>query len=134
MAPDPDARTAGAILADGLLTAAEAFDYRLPELYSGDARDEVGRPLPHPAACRPQAWSAAAGIALLQALLGLRVDLPAGHLSLMPMVATPMRVSGLRVGDQVVEVAMDGDGRVDITGSGRAVDSAARPLGAAPQR
>jgi hypothetical protein len=71
---DPDARTAGAILADGLLTAAEAFDYRLPELYSGDARDEVGRPLPYPAACRPQAWSAAAGIALLQALLGLRVD------------------------------------------------------------
>jgi glycogen debranching enzyme len=134
MAPDPDARTAGAILADGLLTAAEAFDYRLPELYSGDARDEVGRPLPHPAACRPQAWSAAAGIALLQALLGLRVDLPAGHLSLMPMVATPMRVSGLRVGDQVVEVAMDGDGRVDITGSGRAVDSTARRLGAAPQR
>jgi glycogen debranching enzyme len=63
MAPDPDARTAGAILADGLLTAAEAFDYRLPELYSGDARDEVGRPLPYPAACRPQAWSAAAAAA-----------------------------------------------------------------------
>ena len=134
MAPDPDARAAGAILADGLLTAAEAFDYRLPELYSGDARDEVGRPLPHPAACRPQAWSAAAGIALLQALLGLRVDLPAGHLSVMPMVATPMRVRGLRVGDQVVEVAMDADGRVDITGDGRPFDSTGRTLGAAPLR
>jgi glycogen debranching enzyme len=134
MAPDPDARAAGAILANGLLTASEAFDYRLPELYSGDARDEVGRPLPHPAACRPQAWSAAAGIALLQALLGLRVDLPAGHLSVMPMVATPMRVRGLRVGDQVVEVAVDANGRVDITGDRRPVDSTERTLGAAPHR
>jgi glycogen debranching enzyme len=132
MAPDPDARAAGAILADGLLTAAEAFDYRLPELFSGDARDEVGRPLPHPAACRPQAWSAAAGIALLQALLGLQVDVPAGQLSVMPMVATPLRVHGLRVGGQLVTVAMDADGRVDITGT--ALDATDRAIGAAPHR
>lgn len=134
MGPDPDARAAGTILADGLLTAAEAFDYRLPELYSGDARNEVGRPLPHPAACRPQAWSAAAGIALLQALLGLHVDVPAGQVSAMPMVATPMRVRGLRVGDQVVEVRLDADGRADITGQPRPVDPTGRRLGAAPQR
>jgi glycogen debranching enzyme len=122
MAPNGDARAAGGILLDGLLTAAEAFDYRLPELYSGDARDEVARPLPHPAACRPQAWSAAAGIALLQALLGLTVDVPAGQLSVIPMVSTPMRVRGLRVGGQLIDAAIDAAGGIAITGAPRALD------------
>ena len=44
-------------LAEGLLRAALAFDWRLPELWSGE-----GRPVPYPAACRPQAWSAASAI------------------------------------------------------------------------
>jgi hypothetical protein len=47
------------------------------------------------------------------------------------MVATPMRVRDLRVGDQVVEIAIDAEGRVDITGKGRAVDPTGRSLGAA---
>ena len=34
-----------------------AFDRRLPELWSGE-----GRAVPYPAACRPQAWSAAAAV------------------------------------------------------------------------
>lgn len=44
-------------LAEGLLRAALAFDWRLPELWSGE-----GRPVPYPAACRPQAWSAASAV------------------------------------------------------------------------
>ncbi|SDU99676.1 N-terminal domain of (some) glycogen debranching enzymes [Microlunatus sagamiharensis] len=44
-------------LVQGLLAAAEAFDQRLPELWSGE-----GAPVPYPAACRPQAWSAAAAV------------------------------------------------------------------------
>lgn len=48
-------RAAG--LVEGLLQAAMAFDNRLPELWSGE-----GRPVPYPAACRPQAWSAAAAV------------------------------------------------------------------------
>ncbi|MFD0817172.1 glycogen debranching N-terminal domain-containing protein, partial [Micromonospora zhanjiangensis] len=44
-----------ATLADGLLTAAEAFDFRLPELYGGDDRQTMSRPAPYPAACAPQA-------------------------------------------------------------------------------
>lgn len=51
-------------LAEGLLRAAVAFDYRMPELYSGESEAAV----PYPAACRPQAWSAAAAIAVLDAL------------------------------------------------------------------
>ena len=44
-------------LVEGLLSAAVAFDQRLPELWSGE-----GAPVPYPAACRPQAWSAAAAV------------------------------------------------------------------------
>ena len=44
-------------LAEGLLNAALAFNWRLPELWSGE-----GRPVPYPAACRPQAWSAASAV------------------------------------------------------------------------
>jgi hypothetical protein len=46
----------------GLLAAAEAFDYRVPELHAGDAAADVAAPAPYPAACRPQPWSAAAAV------------------------------------------------------------------------
>jgi hypothetical protein len=50
-------------LVEGLLRASMAFDQRLPELWSGE-----GRPVPYPAACRPQAWSAAAAVTVADAL------------------------------------------------------------------
>ncbi|HEV3358159.1 MAG TPA: glycogen debranching N-terminal domain-containing protein [Pseudonocardiaceae bacterium] len=53
-------------LAEQLIAAAVAFDYRMPELYSGDA--DRARPTPYPAACRPQAWSAAAAVSVWAAL------------------------------------------------------------------
>jgi glycogen debranching enzyme len=55
------------------LEAAALFDfYRLPECFSGHRRDEA-HPFPSlcPAANWPQAWSSAAVLALLEALLGL---------------------------------------------------------------
>ncbi|MEY9210835.1 amylo-alpha-1,6-glucosidase [Thermobifida halotolerans] len=54
------------ILTEGLLAAAESFDFRLPELHSGDPRSSFSAPSPYPAACRPQAWSAAAALAMLE--------------------------------------------------------------------
>ena len=56
-----------ATLTEGLLRAAVAFDYRMPELHSGDAASSFPTPPPYPAACRPQAWSAAAAIAVWNA-------------------------------------------------------------------
>lgn len=50
---------------DGLLAAAEGFDFRMPELHSGDDSATTSVPTPYPAACRPQAWSAAAAITAL---------------------------------------------------------------------
>jgi glycogen debranching enzyme len=105
-------------LASGLLAAAPAFGHRLPELFGGsDGRR--GEPLlAYPAACRPQAWSAAAAIALVQAALGLSADVPAGALRVAPHTGFaawfPMRVTGLRVAgyDLLVEVNAAGEARV----------------------
>ena len=47
---------------EGLLAAAEGFGFRVPELHSGDPAAETSTPTPYPAACRPQAWSAAAAV------------------------------------------------------------------------
>lgn len=55
-------------LASGLLAAAPAFEYRMPELHSGDAAADAPAPAPYPASCRPQAWSAAAAVAVWAAL------------------------------------------------------------------
>ncbi|MEV0890206.1 glycogen debranching N-terminal domain-containing protein [Promicromonospora sp. NPDC050262] len=49
----------------GLLAVAEGFAYRVPELHGGDPATRSGVPTPYPAACRPQAWSAAAAITCL---------------------------------------------------------------------
>jgi glycogen debranching enzyme len=97
-----------ALLAEGLLAAAEAFDYRLPELFGGDARDEVPRPVPYPAACRPQAWSAAASVAILQAAVGLYPDVPGGQTVIRPMPNAPLgaiSVRGLRIAGQPYDIS-----------------------------
>ena len=52
-------------LAEGLIKAAVAYDYRVPELHAGDSIAHGGTPVPYPAACRPQAWSAAAAVTVL---------------------------------------------------------------------
>ncbi|MEO6653972.1 MAG: glycogen debranching N-terminal domain-containing protein [Ilumatobacteraceae bacterium] len=51
-----------AIVAERLLRLGAECGYRMPELCGGEA---VGRrPVPYPAACRPQAWAAAAAVAV----------------------------------------------------------------------
>lgn len=99
-------------LAEQLLRAAPAFEFRLPELFSGDRADQVRVPAPYPAACRPQAWTAAAAVALLGAQLGLRPDVPTGVLQLAPRSARALEVSGLRLGPDALSVAIERDGRV----------------------
>lgn len=62
-------RAEARVLAEGLLRASTAFDGRMPELHGGEP-SAAGTPLPYPAACRPQAWSAAAAIVVRTALTG----------------------------------------------------------------
>ncbi|WP_285115296.1 glycogen debranching N-terminal domain-containing protein [Leifsonia sp. fls2-241-R2A-40a] len=90
-------RAEAGLLADGLLAAADGFDYRMPELHSGDSARVTSTPIPYPAACRPQAWSAAAAVAVLSARLGLSPDAPAGRFDVDPEPgAGRIQVSGLR--------------------------------------
>ncbi|MFE2165508.1 glycogen debranching protein, partial [Streptomyces sp. NPDC059447] len=87
-------------LLGGLLDAAEAFGYRLPEMFASEQRTTAGVPLPHPAACRPAAVAAAAGVHVLSAVVGIRPDVPAGTVALVPLPGAPLgalRLSGLRV-------------------------------------
>lgn len=50
---------------DQMLAAAEAFEWRVPELHGGDSVQAKVGAVPYPAACRPQAWSAAAAVVAL---------------------------------------------------------------------
>lgn len=59
-------------VAESLVRAASAFNYQIPELYAGD--ETIATPAPYPAACHPQAWSAASSVAVLTVLLGLNPD------------------------------------------------------------
>jgi len=56
-----------------LIQAAEAFEYRLPEVFAGFAREETGAPVEYPTASRPQAWAAGAPLLALRTVLGLDV-------------------------------------------------------------
>jgi glycogen debranching enzyme len=100
-------RAEAAQLADGLLAAAEGFGYRMPELHSGDPSTATVSPIPYPAACRPQAWSAAAAVAVLSARLGLRADAPAGRFEVDPdPAAGALRIHGLRFAGSSRDVAV----------------------------
>jgi glycogen debranching enzyme len=66
-------REAASHLALMLVQAAEAFQYRLPEVFAGFAREETGAPVEYPTASRPQAWAAGAPLLALRTALGLDV-------------------------------------------------------------
>ncbi|MGR4884691.1 glycogen debranching N-terminal domain-containing protein [Streptomyces sp. LARHCF249] len=102
----------------GLLDAAESFGYRLPEMFAAEQRVARSAPLPHPAACRPAAVAAAAGVHVLTALAGIRPDAPAGTVALAPLPGAPLgalRLSGLRVSGEpfAVRVSRLGLGMVE---------------------
>ncbi len=110
------------VLAEGLLAAGAAFDGRLPELYGGFARDEIPAPVPYPASCRPQAWAAASAVVLLQTMLGLTVDVPAGEVTIAPAPGTgALAVTGLRVAGAALHVSVDSAGQVVTAGTDAAV-------------
>lgn len=90
----------------GLLAAAEGFDYRMPELHSGDSASDVAAPVPYPAACRPQAWSAASAVAVLQAVLGLEPSADGVTTAPLPTLGS-IRVDGVQRGDQSLSVSTE---------------------------
>jgi glycogen debranching enzyme len=113
-------------LIDGILDAAEHFDWRLPELYGGiDTRNAtgVGSPLPYPASCSPQAWSAGAPLLLLRAALGLDPASFASFELTDSADAGPntspaqLAVDGIRFSGRSYRVSIDHDGKRTIAPS-----------------
>ncbi|GAA1569604.1 glycogen debranching N-terminal domain-containing protein [Kribbella sancticallisti] len=91
----------------GLVDAAEAYDYRLPELYGGAGAEQESKPTPYPLSCRPQAWAAASAVAVLVAALGIAPNVPGGTLDITPAPNLPwqrLRLDGLRVGESTLSI------------------------------
>jgi glycogen debranching enzyme len=90
-------REEAAQLLTGLLAAAGHFDWRLPEVLAGFAREDTRFPVLYPTSCSPQAWAAAAPVAALTAVLGLTPDPVAGELCAADRVpeALELRMSGI---------------------------------------
>ncbi|WP_460839048.1 glycogen debranching N-terminal domain-containing protein [Nocardioides marmoraquaticus] len=102
-------------LAAEVVDAAAAFDLRLPELFAGDRAYDVRVPAAYPAACRPQAWSAAGAVAALLAATGVRVE--AGAPAVPDRTGTalgPFRLHGLRLGERSLGVEVAADGSVTL--------------------
>ncbi|HEX6498189.1 MAG TPA: glycogen debranching N-terminal domain-containing protein [Micromonosporaceae bacterium] len=99
-----------------VLAAAPWFEYRLPELYGGHHLPGLP-PVPYPAACRPQAWAAAVAPALVQVLLGIEPDVPAGRVVLRPPGPSPVgafEVAGVRLAGNRLDVRVAADGSVTV--------------------
>ncbi|HYM03772.1 MAG TPA: amylo-alpha-1,6-glucosidase, partial [Stellaceae bacterium] len=93
----------------GLCDAAHFMEvHRLPELFCGFARRVGLGPTAHPAACAPQAWSAASVFATLGALLGVSFDAARRRIRLerptLPCWIDTLRLSNLRLGAAAVDL------------------------------
>jgi glycogen debranching enzyme len=89
-------------LTTALFTAAAQMDlHRLPELFCGMRKRRDKGPILYPVACAPQAWAAAAPLALLQACLGLEIDAAAKTVRLthphLPKMLDSVEIRNLRV-------------------------------------
>ena len=107
----PSSERAVTSLVEGLLSAAESFGYRVPELYGGNDRRTSAGPVPYPASCHPQAWTAAASVATLTSLLGLEPDVPHRFVRVAPNCSTGTwlrSVDGIFIAGSKVKVELPG--------------------------
>jgi glycogen debranching enzyme len=102
-----------------MLTAAQHFNFQLPEVFAGLRRSETPFPIAYPTAARPQAWAAGAPVLLLQSLLGLQPDRRRHALDTvappeLPSWAGTIRLSGIRAFGTLWDARLeDGTVRVD---------------------
>jgi glycogen debranching enzyme len=84
-------------VARALIEAAGHFDWSLPEVFAGYARDETPFPIAYPTAARPQAWAAGTPILLVRVLLGIEPDRVRQRLVSNVTDELPSWLEGLRV-------------------------------------
>ncbi|HYI45756.1 MAG TPA: glycogen debranching N-terminal domain-containing protein [Actinomycetota bacterium] len=97
-------------IAQSILDAAECFNGRLPELFTGVERSTFPRPVPYPASCVPQAWAAATPLMLLRSLLRFDPMLPDGEVYIdpaLPRSIPKLQIDNLRLSDTRLTIAAD---------------------------
>ena len=106
-------------VARALIEAAGHFDWSLPEVFAGYAREETPFPIAYPTAARPQAWAAGTPILLVRVLLGIEPD--RAHQRLVSTVTDELpswldglRLEGVRAFGQPWSIAVE-RGRVTIS-------------------
>ena len=104
-----------------LFDAATYFElHRLPELFCGFPRYAGRGPTLYPVACAPQAWSAGAFFALLQASLGIKQDPWKKEIRFqsptLPNFLDEVELTGLAAGDGSVDVRGSPPRRPNLAG------------------
>ncbi|MQB00375.1 MAG: amylo-alpha-1,6-glucosidase [Actinobacteria bacterium] len=99
---------------NALFDAAHNFEMRLPELYCGFDRQRGLPPVPYPVACKPQAWSAAAPVFLVQTMLGLTANAAKRQLQIhqpdLPTWLNSLKIERLKVGGTTMSLLFDRSG------------------------
>ncbi|MFY9672873.1 MAG: amylo-alpha-1,6-glucosidase [Terriglobales bacterium] len=104
---------AGRILM-GLLDVSKTVDlHRLPELFCGVDRRPGEGPVLYPVACSPQAWAAGAVLMLIEACLGISIDVQKKRLVLnrpfLPEGIPQLWIRGLCIGDCRMHLLLERD-------------------------
>ncbi|WP_025720689.1 amylo-alpha-1,6-glucosidase [Paenibacillus sp. 1-18] len=104
----------------GLVDSAGHFEYeRLPELFCG-YDSSIGKAVPYPVACSPQAWAAGTPLVFIQSLLGLFPDGVGKEIHLSPVLLDGMNeltVSNIAIGSGILSIRVERSGESDISWS-----------------
>lgn len=101
-----------------LVDAAATQGNRLPELFSGLAREEFPTVVSYPTSCSPQAWAAASPLLFLRTLLRFDPWVPQGKVWLDPVLPPEigsLRVHGIPLAGRRIDVEID-EGNVKVSG------------------
>jgi len=119
-------------LVRSLFDAAVALGGRLPELYSGLAKDELSIPVQYPTSCSPQAWASAAPLLCIRTILQLDPDVPSGTIRLTPTLPEgihQLHIRGVPLAGARVDISL-ADGATDVSGLPPGVTVVDRPRSA----
>jgi glycogen debranching enzyme len=110
MARYGDKRGAARTIAEMIATAKAFPDWRIPELFGGQARQRDVAPTTYPVACVPQSWSASATFLCIRTMLGLTVSPDGARITLDPLLpdgVNRFEASDLRVGTGKVAIRVE---------------------------